>query len=139
MRCRPYFAVSVFAIAAALSGCSDLTGGSNCSYGGAVPGLTISAIDGTTQHAPSSTPVIAAAASDGKVTNSVGGIVNGDSLVVSDYIGAGTYTVTITTGGYQTINMGKVLISDNPDGACDEPATQRIPVTLTRTTSAPPR
>ena len=111
------------AVAAGLSSCSDLTG-SNCSYTGNAAAIQIFATNGVTGGPPDVTPVIEAVSSDGKITDSGAGFSYQGTITVSVYVPPGTYTVSIITPGYQTINEGKIVIADDPNASCGQPLTQ---------------
>lgn len=128
---RPSVVLLAVALAVGASGCSAInTSDPSCAYAGLVPGLTISAIDSVTQQPPTAVPVISATASDGKVTKSTGSVADGDSVQVSVYVGPGTYTITITTPGYKTINGVLVSIPQGSDLSCAEPYTEFLSVEL---------
>jgi hypothetical protein len=120
------------AIVGGFSGCDFGTSQAPCAYAGFTPGLTISAIDSVTQQPPTAVPVITATASNGTVTRSTGaGAIDGDSLEVSVYVGPGVYTITITTPGYETIDVGQLVIAPSSDLSCNAPFTQFMVVSLT--------
>jgi hypothetical protein len=134
---RPSVLLFTVAISAGLSSCNFATSEAPCAYAGFEPGLTISTIDAATQQPPTAVPVITATASGGTVTKSMGsGTRSGDSLDVSVYVGPGTYTITITTPGYEPIDMGQLVIAPSSDLSCSAPFTQFVAVSLTPVTAA---